>query len=279
MSGLTRSVSTKAANKEKSSQVQLMGRIYRSATRVLVWLGECAEGSELVEALVPVLLEAKRKRAANNDERTLWDFSNVDLHYYGLPHFLNAAACFPLCRLMNRPWFERVWIIQEITLAAEAVVYCGEWKMPWMALVEAFGFLQEVGRDVFHGLLDSRNLQALQWERTRFASGGAQSLFSLHLRHQAALAGDSRDKVYALLGLACEKDVVEVDYSLSAEEVYVKATIMMLRKHQNLDVLSIAKVHDNGDLPSWVPDFKRSRGTRLPFLIEPGGFEGELMGF
>jgi Heterokaryon incompatibility protein (HET) len=265
--------------KEKSSQVQLMGRIYRSATRVLVWLGECAEQSELVEALVPVLLEAKRKRAANNDERTLWDFSRVDLRYYGLPHFLNSAAYFPLCRLMSRPWFERVWIIQEITLAADAVVYCGEWKMPWMALVEAFGFLQDVGRDVFHGLLDSRNLQALQWERTRSASGRAQSLFSLLLRHQAALAGDSRDKVYALLGLACEEDVVEVDYSLSAKEVYVKATIKLLRQHQNLDVLSIAQVHDNEDLPSWVPDFKASQDTRLPLLLEPGDFEGEWLGF
>jgi hypothetical protein len=36
-----------------------------------------------------------------------------------------------LLDLMQRQWFSRRWVVQEIALAREAVIYCGADKIPW----------------------------------------------------------------------------------------------------------------------------------------------------
>jgi hypothetical protein len=36
-----------------------------------------------------------------------------------------------LLDLMQRRWFSRRWVVQEIALAREAVIYCGADKIPW----------------------------------------------------------------------------------------------------------------------------------------------------
>jgi hypothetical protein len=61
-----------------------MGKIYQLAKFVVIWLGEQADGSELLRGLVPALLEAKRKRVAANDERTLLEMTAADRKYYGI---------------------------------------------------------------------------------------------------------------------------------------------------------------------------------------------------
>ena len=36
-----------------------------------------------------------------------------------------------LLDLMQRQWFSRRWVVQEIALAREAVIYCGAENIPW----------------------------------------------------------------------------------------------------------------------------------------------------
>jgi hypothetical protein len=36
--------------------------------------------------------------------------------------------------LMQRRWFSRRWVVQEIALAREAVIYCGADKIPWKGI-------------------------------------------------------------------------------------------------------------------------------------------------
>lgn len=40
-----------------------------------------------------------------------------------------------LARILTRPWFDRLWIIQEITAAKKAVAVVGLQKVPWGNLV------------------------------------------------------------------------------------------------------------------------------------------------
>ncbi|EUC46970.1 hypothetical protein COCMIDRAFT_91350 [Bipolaris oryzae ATCC 44560] len=76
-------------------------------------------------------------------------------------------------------------------------------------------------------------------------------------------ATDPRDKVFALLGLANDKDSLEAlgvvpDYTKSKEEVYTTAMAAMLRKgHISLLSICCGMKRPNG-LPSWVPDWSKA---------------------
>lgn len=49
-----------------------------------------------------------------------------------------------LMSLMQREWFFRRWVVQEIALAADATVYCGPDEVPWKAFAVAVELFVEV---------------------------------------------------------------------------------------------------------------------------------------
>src|SRR2546421_3961507 len=55
---------------ERGQQVRLMRKVYEKAARVIVWLGEEAENSNLGFCLIPTLVAANKKRTASGDRRT-----------------------------------------------------------------------------------------------------------------------------------------------------------------------------------------------------------------
>jgi hypothetical protein len=76
---------------EKGQQIQLMARIYASANRVIVWLGEAAEDSDqALEAL----------RTAGPEQRTGSLTETSDRRWQQQP----------VVNLLKRPWFKRIWV-------------------------------------------------------------------------------------------------------------------------------------------------------------------------
>ena len=49
-----------------------------------------------------------------------------------------------LLSVMQRPWFSRRWVIQEIALARQATIYCGEEKISWKDFSDAVQLFVEV---------------------------------------------------------------------------------------------------------------------------------------
>jgi hypothetical protein len=49
-----------------------------------------------------------------------------------------------LMMLMQRDWFSRRWIVQEITLASKARIYCGPDSLPWKKFAGAVELFAEV---------------------------------------------------------------------------------------------------------------------------------------
>jgi len=49
-----------------------------------------------------------------------------------------------LLDLMQRPWFSRRWVVQEIALARKAVMYCGSDKISWKKFAVAVELFVEV---------------------------------------------------------------------------------------------------------------------------------------
>lgn len=127
---------------EKASQVKLMGDIYTRCERVVVWLGPgtrrsdelfaftseiCSEGvlgrvmgphvghfPKVYEAVVDPNVEV-------DDETVREDREDVLrlVRRFGARYPLHGVA-----DVLGRPWFNRLWVIQEICLAPDVVFVC-----------------------------------------------------------------------------------------------------------------------------------------------------------
>ena len=116
-------------NKEKGIQVALMPKIYTYAAKVLVHLGLEADGSELLPELLEKLGTAESARIRDRDMLPEEFLSN------GLPP-PDDVAWEALIAFICRPWFLRVWIIQEVVLARDIRFFCGDWELGWGILAE-----------------------------------------------------------------------------------------------------------------------------------------------
>lgn len=56
----------------------------------------------------------------------------------------NASKWQSLLLLMQRPWFSRRWVVQEVALARAATIYCGRDKIPWENFAVAVELFVEV---------------------------------------------------------------------------------------------------------------------------------------
>ncbi|TVY43817.1 Heterokaryon incompatibility protein 6,OR allele [Lachnellula subtilissima] len=111
-------------NKEKGTQVALMPTIYTYARKVLVDLGVEADGSEMLPELLNSLGKvdlACIREIKKSPENFL---SN------GLPS-PDAAEWSALVAFLCRPWFLRIWVIQEVVYARDIQFFCGEWESRW----------------------------------------------------------------------------------------------------------------------------------------------------
>ncbi len=87
---------------ERSSQVSKMSKIYRSAERVIVWLGEANNGSDF-------FLESLSRMKGNPK----------------LFQQITEQQKATVLHILNRPYWRRVWIIQEIMSGKEISSHCG----------------------------------------------------------------------------------------------------------------------------------------------------------
>lgn len=96
---------------ERNHQVSIMNTIYQESTEVCVWLGEAtAESVQAIRFIKQINIETFDNLAHDGKNSPEW----IALH-----------------SLMKRPWFNRRWIVQEIALAAQAKLYCGQDWVDW----------------------------------------------------------------------------------------------------------------------------------------------------
>jgi len=104
---------------ERNKQVGLMRRIYSQCRSGVIYLGEEADGSEeipgFLRRLVPGIVSDKG--------------NNKNWHENPLLPDENDPGWKALHSLFERPWFLRVWIIQEFALPRDLLMICGEWEL------------------------------------------------------------------------------------------------------------------------------------------------------
>jgi len=118
---------------EKSHQVAQMGEIYKSADSVIVWLGECEDGddSHLVAELFLTLSSGS------------FEDSPFPPPGREADRLLNAGIKF----VMNREWWARLWVVQEVLLAKKLEFRFGQWRFEELDVwIGVLGFLVLLGR-------------------------------------------------------------------------------------------------------------------------------------
>lgn len=145
--------------------------------------------------------------------------------------------------ILNRSWFERVWIIQEVMLAREkAILLCGTDSIPWKDLCTAVWCLYQkrsdyatLPKDIRHSLRlkDPLDFMFLLCTKLR-----VQSLHFILERSRAAKCSDPRDRVFGILSLINErwKHELEPDYTKIVAEIYQVAVLDSIKVYTRLDI-------------------------------------------
>ena len=203
---------------EKSSQVSIMVKIYSNSFRVVVWLGEETNDTDIaLEAVVKI---------TEHFHLDKWDCTEfIDPRKSNHPALglnpkswnvlgLNEKHRMALVRLFSRAWFSRAWVLQEVSswaLGSSPIVMIGWKTLPWKDLSDSYAWLgikqirwlfddmnKEVGKDR-HGILciSSRKI-------TRDRQRGILKVSFLELlrSHIFMKSSDPRDMIYSLTGLA-----------------------------------------------------------------------------
>jgi len=72
-------------------------------------------------------------------------------------------------------------------------------------------------------------------------------------------ATDDRDRLYGIKGLATDTEFLDVDYSCSVDEIYLRFARAYIQHYRCLDIICFASIHrplPGSVLPSWVPDWR-----------------------
>ncbi|MCJ1279346.1 hypothetical protein MMC21_007170 [Puttea exsequens] len=209
---------------EKAQQIQEMGTIFSKASQVIVFLGSEAEGSQNVPGFCEKIQKCIEKREKTM-QKVFGGFSNKiwpeEFEGLGLPPQGDPAWAV-LMKLVSRPWFIRVWIIQEVVLARYITLVCGDWTFPGVELSYS------VRLCALHGL----PLSLTEVARSTAADDGVMqvlmildliithqipprqvlkpSLLDLIRRSRHVGATDKRDNLYGFLSLSKDQAVASL---------------------------------------------------------------------
>ncbi|KAJ3547922.1 hypothetical protein NM208_g1252 [Fusarium decemcellulare] len=218
---------------ERNLQVSLMSKIYSRAAAVLVYLGEAADNSDLA---VQFILECDNPSPGTT----------------ALTYIKSDVLAQALRRFFHRPWFSRVWVIQEVLLSTEKIVYCGEKVLPWSAIKNFNHYHTSTSSQSQLPYVVSTSEKSFR-ERTTEDSMLKALLDSRHCE-----ATDPRDKVYSLLPLLdfFNKPLgLTPRYQDTLVQVYTDCAKALLADQGWKMLSAVQGGPGTNNLPSWVPDW------------------------
>jgi hypothetical protein len=305
---------------EKAAQVSIMGEIYRASRCVSVWLGrefhnyqdstelllrgvwrleQAREGEPLSADIIEKLIDdpvatfrqigtSRMKRAATEWLNTLG--LDTIKPWYHLPH------------LFHRTWFDRAWILQEVLMARDLTIVCGQYIVPWdmfllmSSIIECCRSL--LGTNEIYEIFASKlwdiwlgsstwgaasmlrkgppqshisPLYLAQW-RIECQKKGRLSMVSALSLSRNQKATDARDKVFCVLAFSPierqdndRRQSITPNYSLSPARLYIEVAKSLLAAYGPC-ILSLSGLSSHSTttgLPTWVPDLNSQLTSRL----------------
>ncbi|KAF7874621.1 uncharacterized protein EAF02_008598 [Botrytis sinoallii] len=189
---------------EKSQQIQLMAKIFGQANRVIVFLGEAADDSNQALECIRFAAEGESSR----DESPEGEFSDDEFSEdESLDQGINEVNQRGIFELLERPWFRRIWVLQEVGFAQQILIMCGS------ATIDGYTFSTGFSQLFYNRHSDLLDLirpviylirGAIFRPKYEIRSSGALSLGSLVDMYHTRMATNRHDKVYALLSMSSD---------------------------------------------------------------------------
>ncbi|KAI4612820.1 uncharacterized protein J4E87_010083 [Alternaria ethzedia] len=256
---------------EKVQQIPLMGLVYTHATNTLIWLGDDGEEDS---ALAFDLMETVFVRLQGTDAQvTPADFERLDF-----PPSLDRAW-WAVRQVLRRPWFGRLWTIQEAVLSRHLFVKCGKVEVCWddfaawchdlaethvlswltgnAELDEKYTTKADVKALPPHGADVVNSVQAERVHGLTIVT--KEALLTILVSTRYAQATNPKDKIYGVLGIADADIVPDYNPDVPARAVYHEACLTEV-PDRIYELLSCVD-HEHPLQPSWVPDWSTPRVT------------------
>lgn len=214
---------------ERSHQVGLMRDVYSRARKVVAFLGDDGDNQTPESQLMHRM-----------SEECFYSGTSVKLSWDPVRDGVALRALF------NRPYWRRIWVIQEILLSKEAYIVLGGNSVPLSCIL--------------HGHMTGHGADAAiffpSWTKVSGPSldGDCDAFSQLLLKTSSCQALDPRDRVFALLGLVqgAHLEGLVADYTKTSEEVYIGIAAYFIIRHGQTNILMWATVSSHSSL-TWVP--------------------------
>ena len=271
---------------ERSAQVSIMAQIYSSTKQVIAWLGRGDKSSESAVTFVETLFGEIEDMERKNRNPTLVPLMSLSANICNIPVQMQASRRWKtLSQLLSNPWFERIWVMQEVIMACAETSHTAGVHifilLSFEKCVIDFNKLAKVLSILKRDHLDSNlvegqsevdqcgnmilppGLWAIQtfsaFRQLRIQGNGVP----LHLALKDGWhfkASDDRDKVYAVMAFADKAANTSLpDYESTVEDVYISQAAALLGREDDYPMLlhmaGVGLQRSYSTLPSWVPDF------------------------
>ncbi|KAF5020297.1 hypothetical protein F66182_7673 [Fusarium sp. NRRL 66182] len=268
-----------SSNAEKSRQVPLMGGIYESASRVIIWLGPGSsqitrvfQRATYLHPFISSPLYALRTFGPRvGDQVRKWNLLYLVTNWLWHRFFPQSRDDAEVMSVISRnEWFSRMWTIQEHLLAKNSVLLAGHTYCSWTAFssywmwsIRAIQSLQESSSPASLRIatwIAFKNAAAVR--RGQNISSAPFDIFSGFVEcARTHRSRDPRDKVFAFLPLIQKLEPgttpLPVNYSLSSSRVYEDFARYTIRVSASLKYLeSLPPLRRRSLLPSWVMDLE-----------------------
>lgn len=252
---------------ERSQQVRLMDRIYRESKEVIIWLGEETACTDRAVDFIELLNATVRRqpRATPKEIRSIFEQDLYQPDWAALTEFF------------QRRWWSRIWTLQEYAINAKASFWWGRRRLSRFVVEGALIGADQCISSIFkatsafrHGF-SRRRVQILHEKGRTETQKLSMSLVALAGYSSCFEATDDRDRLYGIKGLATDTKFLDVDYSCSVEETYLRFARAFIQQYQSLDIIYFASIHrplPGSALPSWVPDWRaRLDPQSVPLMV------------
>lgn len=252
---------------ELNTQVQHMRHIYGAAEGVLIWLGS---GDRQIEQLFDFI----------NDRGEDWRYS-----YGSFEDELTWASnqSFVISSIANLPYWERVWVVQEIMHSPHGSLVYGHSMVRYSRFMSFWEIVtnrvtKTLATDEFmhnYRLFKADTSAVDNFKVISPGSAMAGRFIDLPTwldKYSKFKCSDPHDIIFGFLG-CFEPDIAEsimVDYAMPVVDLYTQMTRLLIEATGNLEVCAVAttRVYPLKGLPltqvpSWVPNFAGKASAAL----------------
>ena len=236
--------------KEREQQVGIMGQVFSIAHQVIVWLGEDDHPARKAETGMTFVREMSEYFRLGRD-----------LEYPDeKPTMLTEVAFASFCEMLGKPWWNRVWTVQEAILAQQLSFHWGDASCSGEDLFRACDRLrhradaaqlqtpsnEELGDIVFE--------PAILFTSRQYRS--SLDLWTLVTGFSRRLCSVPHDRIYAFLGLIDQQAAglpdytVFIDYQQPSQQIYDMTAFLIMVASGWLDLLTEVAIPRSGILSS-----------------------------